>query len=126
MAEMTTAGYSPSWVCKAYRLFSQIMKAAADLITKSPCRGYRLPRLPEPAPRILTMDEVERLIDSSGRPFDLIILRLASSGIRIGEALTLRRGDVLDGGVLMVVDERRPSRMGASTSTLRSRTRSGG
>lgn len=53
------------------------------------------------------MQEVERLIGCSPRPFDLIILVLAYTGVRIGEALTLRRGDVLDGGALLLVDERK-------------------
>ncbi len=108
LSDLTKAGYSPSWVCKAYRLLSQILKAATenDLIAVNPCRGHRLPRLPEPNPTILTEDEVARIVEQSARPFDLVVLVLAYTGVRIGEALALRRGDVVDGGMLLLVDER--------------------
>jgi integrase len=109
MASLVKAGKSPSWVLKAYRLLSQIMKVAVDneLISANRCRGHRLPRLPEPDPRILSVEEVDRLVAASRRPFDLIILLLAYTGIRIGEALSLRRNDVLGGGMVLRVDERK-------------------
>lgn len=51
-----------------------------DLITSNPCRGHRLPRLPEPDPRIMTEDEVDRLAGCSRPPFDLLIVVLACTG----------------------------------------------
>ncbi len=40
-------------------------------------------------------------------PFDLLVLLLAYTGIRIGEAMALRRDDVLDYGRLLMIDERK-------------------
>jgi integrase len=107
LADMT-AGKSASWTRKAYRLFSQMMASAVDndLITVTPCRGHRLPRLPEPEPRILTVEQVERLAECSAGPAALIVRVLAYSGMRIGEALSLRRDDVSADARVLRVDER--------------------
>jgi integrase len=108
MTGLTDKGNSPSWVRKAYLLLSQVMNSAVDneLIQSSPCRGHRLPRLPEPEPRILTVGEVERLVASSQGQAALMVRVLAYSGMRIGEVLSLRRDDVSADGRVVRVDER--------------------
>jgi len=85
-----------SQVRQAYRLLSQIMGAAVDngLIPATPCRGVKLPRLPAPSPTILTAEHVDRLVAELSPPDDLLVLVLAYGGLRIGEALCLRRRHV--------------------------------
>jgi integrase len=86
-------------------LLSQIMDSAVDngLIAVSPCRGVKLPRLPEPDPTILTAEHVDRLVAELSPPDDLLVLVLAYGGLRIGEALCLRRRhiDLVDGRVMV-------------------------
>jgi integrase len=97
---------SASQVRQAYRLLAQVMASAVDndLIPVSPCRGVRLPRLPEADPRILTVDEVGRLAASCEDLGDrVLVLLLAYAGLRIGEALPLRRRFLdLDEGRILV------------------------
>lgn len=85
--------YGASQVRQSYRLFSQIMAAAVDneLRPTTPCRGVRLPRLPEPDPLILTAEQVDHLVAQLDEPDAVLVLLLAYGGLRIGEALCLRR-----------------------------------
>lgn len=85
---------SASQVRQAYRLLAQVMASAVDngLIPVSPCRGVRLPRIPEADPHILTIDEVGRLAANCDDLGDrVLVLLLAYGGLRVGEALPLRR-----------------------------------
>lgn len=107
VAEMKTAGLSPSRIRQAYRVLSQIMASAVDngLISATPCRGVRLPRMPESEPHIVTPEEAARIVGYAQAPHDLLIALLAFNGLRIGEAFALRRGDFDIGRRLVVVDE---------------------
>lgn len=109
MRSLGNAGNSPSWVRKAYRLMSQILKAAVDndMLAVSPCRGHRMPRLPDAAPTIIEPDDMRRLASCCPEPHDLVVLILGFAGLRIGEALALRRCDVLDGGHIVRVAQRK-------------------
>ena len=105
VASLRRRGLSPSRVRQSYRLFSQILRAAVenDLLTVSPCRGVRLPRMPETEPRIVTEDEADKLISSLPVPHDVLVSLLAYGGLRIGEAFALRRSSVdVDGGMVTV------------------------
>jgi integrase len=88
-----SATLSPSQVRQAYRLLAQIMTSAVDngMIPVSPCRGVRLPRLPEADPRILTVAEARKLSAMFDLPDRVLVLLLAYGGLRVGEALPLRR-----------------------------------
>jgi len=96
---------SPSQVRQAYGALRQLMAAAVDnqLVLVSPCRRVSLPRLPDTEPRILTPGQVEAL--AAGLPDGLRVLPLllAYGGLRIGEALALRRRavDVLRGRLVI-------------------------
>ncbi|MBQ0897134.1 site-specific integrase [Micromonospora sp. U56] len=87
---------SASQVRQAYRLLSQIMRAAVDndIIGSSPCRSVRLPRVPESDPAILTVAQVDKLAAACDVPDRVLVLLLAYGGLRIGEALALRRRHV--------------------------------
>ncbi len=105
MNSMNKRGLSASRIRHAYLLLSQIMRAAVDndMIANSPCRGVKLPRVPQTEPHILTVEEADQLAASARRPHDLIIQLLAYGGLRIGEAFALRRCDVdLSGGRVTV------------------------
>lgn len=84
---------SPSQVVQGYRLLSQIMKAAVDndLIGRSPCRGIKLPRLPEGDPVIVDRDQADAIITAARPGHDVLISLLYFGGLRIGEAFALRR-----------------------------------
>ncbi|MET7425407.1 site-specific integrase [Dactylosporangium sp. NPDC005555] len=87
---------SASQVRQAYRLLSQIMASAVDngMIPVTPCRGGRvagLPRLPHAKPNVLTPADVARLSAKCELPDRVLVLLLAYAGLRIGEALPLRR-----------------------------------
>ncbi|GGY53788.1 site-specific integrase [Streptomyces omiyaensis] len=107
VGEMKAAGLSASRIRQAYRVLSQVMASAVDneLIAQTPCRGVRLPRMPQTEPHILTQVEVSRIVRSASAPHDLLIALLAFAGLRIGEAFALRRMDVDVPGCMLVVDE---------------------
>ncbi|MFF9013128.1 tyrosine-type recombinase/integrase [Streptomyces sp. NPDC014870] len=107
VADMKGAGLSSSRIRQAYRVLSQIMASAVDndLIAQTPCRGVRLPRMPQTEPHILTQVEASRIVRSAEKPHDLLIALLAFAGLRVGEAFALRRMDVDVASCLLVVDE---------------------
>ncbi|MFF4825243.1 tyrosine-type recombinase/integrase [Streptomyces sp. NPDC001312] len=101
------AGLSASRARTAYRVLSQVFASAVDndLIAVTPCRGIKLPRLPETEPHILSTREIERLVSNLNPPHDLLVKLLAYAGLRIGEAFALRRKDVDLVNGLIWVDE---------------------
>ncbi len=107
IGSMRTGGLSASRIRQAYRVLSQLMASAVDneLIAATPCRGIRLPRMPQTEPHILTPLEASRLVRATAAPHDLLVGLLAFAGLRIGEAFALRRGDFDLSGGLVVVDE---------------------
>ncbi|MEV4462751.1 tyrosine-type recombinase/integrase [Micromonospora echinofusca] len=104
----TLAGtLSASQTRQAYRLLAQIMASAVDngMIPSSPCRGVKLPRIPEADPHILTVEEVDRLASNCGLADRVLVLLLAYGGLRIGEALPLRRRHIdLTNGRVVIAD----------------------
>jgi integrase len=96
LAGLTTRGLSPSRARQAYRLLSQLLAAAEDsgLVVSNPCRRIRLPRLSESEPVILTHDQVSALVASCPAQYEPLVEGLAYGGLRIGEALALRRNCV--------------------------------
>lgn len=107
VSAMTARGLSASRVRQAYLLLSQMMAAAEEsgLIGINPCRGIRLPRLPEPEPRILTPNQVAAIAVQAKPPYGLLVNLLAYGGLRIGEAFGLRRSSVDELGRRLVVRE---------------------
>lgn len=96
VASMHARGLSASRIRQGYRLLSQMMAAAEDsgLTARTPCRRIRLPRMEEHEPNILTREQVAALAAACRPPYDLLVEVLAYSGLRIGEALALRRESV--------------------------------
>lgn len=83
------------------------MRAAVDneMIGQTPCRGVKLPRMPQTEPHILAPLEASRIVRSVTKPHDLLISLLAYAGLRVGEAFAWRRADIDVSGGLVVVDE---------------------
>jgi integrase len=107
VASMSERGLGPSRIRQGYRVLSLMMAAAVinEMVKTSPCRGVRLPRLPQTEPHVMTVEEVERLIAAAPHPHDLMIQILAYAGLRIGEALALRRSCIdPDTGYLLVAE----------------------
>ncbi|MFJ6130586.1 tyrosine-type recombinase/integrase [Streptomyces griseoviridis] len=104
---MRTRGLSASRIRQAYRVLSQIMRSAVDndMIPQTPCRGVKLPRMPQTEPHILTPSEASRLVQSAAKPHDLLIALLAYAGLRVGEAFALRRSDINVSASIVLVDE---------------------
>jgi integrase len=96
VSEMRTRKLSPSRVRQAYRLLSQIMTAAVgnELLATSPCRGIKLPKMPQTEPHILTEAEAASIAANTRPPYDLLIWVLAYTGLRVGEVFALQRRDV--------------------------------
>ncbi|MFK0062342.1 tyrosine-type recombinase/integrase [Streptomyces werraensis] len=107
VAAMRTEGLSASRIRQAYRVLSQIMASAVDndLIPQTPCRGVRLPRMPQTEPHIVTPQEASGIVRAAEKPHDLLIALLAFAGLRVGEAFALRRSDVDVACGFLLVDE---------------------
>jgi integrase len=80
---------------QSYRLLRQIMEAAflEERITRNPCAGIKLPKIVTAEKRGLTGEELGLLADECGE-YGPLIMFLGSTGLRIGEALAIRVGDI--------------------------------
>lgn len=80
---------------QSYRLMRQIMESAFidERITRNPCSGIKLPKIVTSDKRGLTREELTALADECGT-HGPIILFLGTTGLRIGEALAVRVGDL--------------------------------
>lgn len=63
------------------------------LIASNPARGIKLPRKPKNRPVYLSHDEVARLAQAAG-PYEPLVLMLAYTGLRWGEATGMRVRDL--------------------------------
>lgn len=93
LAGMQTRGLSASSCRQAYHLLSAIMRTAVDdgRIATSPCRGVKLPRLPQVEMAFLAPDQLRKLLGLVDPNYRLFIEVLAITGVRFGEAAALRR-----------------------------------
>ena len=103
VADMVAAGLSASRTQQAYRVLSQVLKAAvrARYLTGNPAVGISLPRRTRREHLFLTPDEVDRLADAVRDRHRVLVYILAYGALRWGEAaaLRLRRVDVLRGRI---------------------------
>jgi len=96
VAKMKASGVSPAKIVGAHGVLRRLLdRAVRDrVISVNPCalRETRLPRLPLREHPILTPAEVARLSQAMRREDDKVLTRLlAYGGLRIGEALALRK-----------------------------------
>jgi integrase len=99
VSEMDAHGLAPATTRKAYQLLSAALRAAVGnaLIPLSPCRNVKLPRLENPAMRILEPGEIKLLAETIHERYRSMVLAAAYSGLRFGElcALNIDRFDPL-------------------------------
>ena len=96
LVKTLSAKLSPGTVRNIYEFLNRIMQAAVDdrLIAHSPCRRIVLPARSEVEPIPPTPGEVQALADAVPPRFRAVVVLLAGSGLRIGEALGLKTSDV--------------------------------
>ncbi|HXF74089.1 MAG TPA: tyrosine-type recombinase/integrase [Actinomycetota bacterium] len=96
MAELLDGGVSPQTVWRARQLLHAVCEEAVrdGVIPSNPVRYTRPPRLPRPELRVPTPEEVERLVEAADEAWRPLVVLLAYGGLRIGEALGLRRRDL--------------------------------
>lgn len=89
-------GLSPGSVQLIYSVTAQVFAAAVDdrVISASPCRKIRLPKADHDEIVIPTVEQVRVMADSVGERWRALVVTLAGSGLRIGEALGLEVSDV--------------------------------
>lgn len=102
---MTRKGVGPDTAGKCLGLLSSLLRAAVedDIIPANPAQGVPRPIVPRPFPRFLTRVEVDQIAAATTEPYATLILVLAYTGLRWGEAVGLHWSRVdLDHGRLTV------------------------
>lgn len=77
-------------------ILSQLLELAVrdGRIPRNVARGVRRPRLSRPVQRFLSHEEVARLASEAPPPYDVLVILLAFTGLRFGEAAGLTVSDV--------------------------------
>jgi integrase len=100
VAELRSAGLSPSRTRQAYHILTAMLDAAVRdrRLPSNPAAGVDLSRIPQKERRYLDHTQVEALANECG-PYRVLVLTLAYSGLRWGEAaaLRVRRIDLMRG-----------------------------
>lgn len=93
LAELGSAGLSPSTVRKAFRVLSRALGAAVEcgLIGHSPCVSVKPPPEPSHEMRFLNAQEVAELAAAIGPDYEVLVYTAAYTGLRWGELAGLRR-----------------------------------
>jgi integrase len=106
LAGLIQAGASPARAAGAHRVLRLVLAAAerGDLIARNPARGVKPPKAQLREMRFLSPAEIDRVAEAVPEPYRALIYLLAYSGMRIGEAIALRIGnlDLLRGRVQIV------------------------
>lgn len=95
VSKLSDTSVGATTIRQSYRLMRQIMEAAfiEERITRNPCVGIKLPKIVTADKRGLTREELTALAEECGS-YGPVILFLGTTGLRIGEALALRVGDL--------------------------------
>ena len=95
VAEIHT-GRSPAHTRHTLIVMSQMLTLAVrdGRLARNVADGVAKPRLTRPIPRFLSNEEVARLAGEMPAPYDLMVVLLAFTGLRFGEAAGLQVGDV--------------------------------
>jgi site-specific recombinase XerD len=103
----------------------------ADFTTTDPFRGIRRGALPSPAEsskvkRVLRVDEIWRLVESTRSGYTAVVTLLAWSGLRVSEAIALRWRDVdFVDGLFRVEGQLPPLKKGETPYTVKTKSRRG-
>jgi integrase len=90
------ADRSPAHTRHTLIVMSQMLKLAVrdGRLSRNVADGVAKPRLTRPVQRFLSNEEVARLAAELREPYDLLVVLLAFTGLRFGEAAGLQVGDV--------------------------------
>jgi integrase len=82
---MVVLGQILGWACKN------------DLIQKNPCIGIKLPQLTNTerclTRRVISQEQIDALVAELPEPYATLVLALSQTGLRIGEAVALKKAD---------------------------------
>lgn len=87
---------SPKTIRNEHGLLSSLMKHAVDRgwATSNPCENVRLPAEVEHELQIMTTEELGRIVAALSKPYKPLVLLLAATGMRWGEATALTWRDI--------------------------------
>ncbi len=93
ISQMQDEDLSASRIRQAFNVLAAMLDAAItnDMIARNVARGIDLPRLRPAKRRFLTQQEVAALVNAIAPTYRVLVLVLAYSGLRWGEAIALRR-----------------------------------
>ncbi|MDH3249733.1 MAG: site-specific integrase [Acidimicrobiia bacterium] len=96
VADLEQHGYAPATIAKAYQIVSRAFRVAVTdgIITRSPCREVKLPKIETRERRFLSPAEVEELADTIEPRYRAFVLCGAYTGLRFGELAALRTDDL--------------------------------
>jgi integrase len=89
---MMNEGVGDATINVSHRILRRLIRTANDagIIARNSARGVEVPSVPKAKERILTADEVARVVDAVSPPYRPLILTLSWCGLRMGEAAGLR------------------------------------
>ena len=92
LSQLVAEGTSPATAANAHRTLRLVLQGAVNgnIIAANPARGVKAPKAPHKEMRFLTVDEVEAVAAAVPPRYRALILLLAWTGLRIGEAAALR------------------------------------
>jgi len=96
LVKMLSATLSPGTVRETYKIAGRLFGAAVDdrVIAVSPCHRVRLPHDDRAEVVVPTVEQITTLASGVPPRYRALVVLLAGSGLRIGEALGLGKSDV--------------------------------
>ena len=96
LVKMLSATLSPGTVRETYKIAGRLFGAAVDdrILAASPCHRVRLPHDDRPEVVVPTVEQITTLAGGVPARYRALVVLLAGSGLRIGEALGLAKSDV--------------------------------
>jgi integrase len=96
LVKTLSATLAPGTVRETYKVAGRMFAAAVDdrILAASPCHRIRLPRDDRPEVIAPTVEEITALVGAVQPRYRALVVLLAGSGLRIGEALGLNVSDV--------------------------------
>jgi integrase len=92
LADLRSAGKGAATIRAVSKLLHRLFAVAIeeDRVAKNPASGVEVAKVEPREPRFLTQDEVRRISRETPEPYRALVLFLAWTGLRIGEASALR------------------------------------
>src|SRR5713101_1419179 len=97
LSALSESGLSRQTVKNIWSALSSVLRTAVDwgYIKENPAHGVRFPaRQPKAAVFLPTPDQLAQVLHQLPEPSHLLLLLLAATGLRVGEAMGLRWGDI--------------------------------